>query len=150
MGAPRITPEEIITMQRLYRQLGTNAAVAREIGRSESSVSKYMQMKGVPDNIRIAVENLSQKVGEYTMKKWIALLLAAVLCLSLVACGNKVEDIEVNGETVSVTDFLVEHLGTYMNSEGYLEREKIFEDGIGADAKELTVTRVIEISAADL
>ena len=34
------------------------------------------------------------------MKKWIALLLAAVLCLSLVACGNKVEDIEVNGETV--------------------------------------------------
>ena len=64
MGAPRITPEEIITMQRLYRQLGTNAAVAREIGRSESSVSKYMQMKGVPDNIRIAVENLSQKVGE--------------------------------------------------------------------------------------
>lgn len=64
MGAPRITPEEIITMQRLYRQLGTNAAVAREIGRSESSVSKYMQMKGVPDIIRIAVENLSQKVGE--------------------------------------------------------------------------------------
>ena len=64
MGAPRITPEEIITMQRLYRQLGTNAAVAREIGRSASSVSKYVQMKGVPDNIRITVENLSQKVGE--------------------------------------------------------------------------------------
>ena len=64
MGAPRITPEEIITMQRLYRQLVTYAALAREIGRSASSVSKYVQMKGVPDNIRIAVENLSQKVGE--------------------------------------------------------------------------------------
>lgn len=64
MGAPRITPEEIITMQRLYHQLGTYAAVAREIGRSASSVSKYVQMKGVPDNIRIAVDNLSQKVGE--------------------------------------------------------------------------------------
>ena len=64
MGAPRITPEEIITMQRLYRQVGPYAAVAREIGRSASSVSKYVQMKGVPDNIRIAVENLSQKVGE--------------------------------------------------------------------------------------
>ena len=64
MGAPRITPEEIITMQRLYRQLGTNAAVAREIGRSESSVSKYMQMKGVPDNIRIAVENLSRELED--------------------------------------------------------------------------------------
>ena len=64
MGAPRITPEEIITMQRLYRQLRTYTAVAREIGRSASSVSKYVQMKGVPDNIRITVENLSQKVGE--------------------------------------------------------------------------------------
>lgn len=63
MGAPRITPEEIIEMQRLYRKLGTYAAVAREVGRSASSVSKYVQMKGVPDNIRIAVENLSQKVG---------------------------------------------------------------------------------------
>ena len=60
MGATRITPEEIITMQRLYRQLGTNAAVAREIGRSASSVSKYVQMKGVPDNIRIAGNNLMQ------------------------------------------------------------------------------------------
>lgn len=63
MGAPRITPEEIIEMQRLYRQLGTYAAVAREVGRSASSVSKYVQMKGVPNNIRIAVETLSQKVG---------------------------------------------------------------------------------------
>ena len=61
MGAPRITPEEIIKMQRLYRQLGTYAAVAKEIGRSPSSVSKYVQMKGVPANIRIAVENLMQK-----------------------------------------------------------------------------------------
>ncbi len=51
-------------MQRLYRQLGTYTVVVREIGRSASSVSKYVQMKGVPDIIRIAVENLSQKVGE--------------------------------------------------------------------------------------
>jgi len=62
VGAPRITPEEIIEMQRLYRQLGTYAAVAREVGRSASSVSKYVQMKGVPTNIRIAVETLSQNV----------------------------------------------------------------------------------------
>lgn len=64
MGAARITPEEIIEMQRLYRQFGTYAAVVREGGRSASSVSKYVQMKGVPANIRIAVENLSQKVEE--------------------------------------------------------------------------------------
>ena len=63
MGAPRITPGEIIEMQRLYRELGTYAAVAREVGRSASSVSKYVQMKGVLTNIRIAVETLSQKVG---------------------------------------------------------------------------------------
>jgi len=61
MGARHITPEEVIEMQRLYRVYGTYAAVAREIGRSASSVSKYVQMIGVPRNIRIAVENLSQK-----------------------------------------------------------------------------------------
>ena len=48
-------------MQRLYRQLGTYAAAAREVGRSASAVSKYVQMKNIPRNIRIAVENLSQK-----------------------------------------------------------------------------------------
>ena len=63
MGARHISPEEIVEMQRLYRELGTYAAVAKEIGRSASSVSKYVQMKNVPRNIRIAVENLSQKVG---------------------------------------------------------------------------------------
>lgn len=62
MGAKRITPEEIIEIQRLCRKLGTYAAVAAEIGRSASSVSKYVQMKGVPTNIRIAVENLTQKL----------------------------------------------------------------------------------------
>lgn len=65
MGAPRITPEGIIKMQRLYRHsefLGTYAAVAKEIGRSPSSVSKYVPMKGVPANIRIPIENLLQKV----------------------------------------------------------------------------------------
>ena len=61
MGAKHISPAEIVEMQRLYRELGTYAAVAREIGRSASSVSKYVQMQGVPRNIRIAVENLSQQ-----------------------------------------------------------------------------------------
>lgn len=64
MGARHISPEEIVEMQRLYRIYGTYAAVAREMGRSASSVSKYVQMKDIPRNIRIAVENLSQKVEE--------------------------------------------------------------------------------------
>ena len=61
MGARHISPEEIVEMQRLYRELGTYAAVAKEIGRSASSVSKYVQLKHVPRNIRIAVENLSRE-----------------------------------------------------------------------------------------
>ena len=61
MGAKHISPAEIVEIQRLYRELGTYAAVAREIGRSASSVSKYVQMKDVPRNIRIAVENLINK-----------------------------------------------------------------------------------------
>ena len=61
MGAKHITPEEIVEMQRLYRIHGTYAAVAKEIGRSPSSVSKYVQMKDVPRNIKIAVENLSRE-----------------------------------------------------------------------------------------
>ena len=61
MGAKHLSPAEIVEMQRLYRELGTFAAVAREMGRSPSAVSKYVQMKDVPRNIRITVENLSQK-----------------------------------------------------------------------------------------
>ena len=58
MGAPRVTPEEIVEMLRLYAKLGNYAAVGREIGRSGSTVSRYVQMKGVPVNIQIAVQNL--------------------------------------------------------------------------------------------
>ena len=61
MGAKHISPAEIVEMQRLYRELGTYAAVAREIGRSASSVSKYVKREGVPRNIKIAVESLSQQ-----------------------------------------------------------------------------------------
>ena len=58
MGAPRVTPSEIIEMQRLYRELGTYTAVARKMKRSPETVSRYVKMKGVPQNIRLAVENL--------------------------------------------------------------------------------------------
>lgn len=30
-------------------------------GRSASTVSKYVQMKGIPQNVQLAVENLAQK-----------------------------------------------------------------------------------------
>ena len=86
------------------------------------------------------------------MKKLIALLLAAVLCLSLAACGVKNDaptDIVVDGKETSVKDFLIEHLSEYIQSDAYLKREKDFEDIFG-EARDFNVTRVIEISADGL
>ncbi len=59
MGAKRVTPTEIVEMQRLYAKLGNYAAVGREIGRSGSTVAKYIQMKDVPQNLQIALHNLA-------------------------------------------------------------------------------------------
>ncbi len=61
MGAPRVTPEEIVKMLRLYARLGNYAEVGRQMGRSGSTVAKYVKMNGVPQSIRIAVQNLSQQ-----------------------------------------------------------------------------------------
>lgn len=60
MGAKHVTPEEIVKMQRLYLKLGTYMAVGKAMNppRSASTVSKYVQMKGVSQNVRLAVENL--------------------------------------------------------------------------------------------
>ena len=87
------------------------------------------------------------------MKKTISLLLALVLCLSLVACGKKdptPAPIVVDGKEVTVADFLIEHLSEYIQSEGYLEREKRYEEMTGNNAPPLTVTKVIEVNAWDL
>ena len=59
--AKRVTPEEIVEMHRLYAKYGNYAEVGRQMGRSGSTVSKYVQMKGVPQSIRIAVQNLSKQ-----------------------------------------------------------------------------------------
>lgn len=60
MGAPRVTPQEIVKMHHLYAKFGTYAAVGREMGRSGSTVAKYIKMQGVSQSIRIAVNNLMQ------------------------------------------------------------------------------------------
>lgn len=64
MGAPRVTPQEVVEMQRLYAQLGNYAAVGRIIGRSANTVSRYIQMKGVPIPIQLTVRNLTSNKGE--------------------------------------------------------------------------------------
>ena len=61
MGARHITPQEVVEMHRLYKELGTYAAVADKIGRSASSVARYIKMERIPTAIRIAVENLSKR-----------------------------------------------------------------------------------------
>ena len=52
MGAPRVTPQEIVEMHRLYAELGNYAAVGRKIGRSGSAVAKYVKMKGTADIVK--------------------------------------------------------------------------------------------------
>lgn len=46
--AKRVTPEEIVLMNQLYAKYGNFAAVGREIGRSGSTVKKYVKLEGTP------------------------------------------------------------------------------------------------------
>ena len=61
MGATHVTPQEIVEMHRLYRIHGHYSAVGKIMGRSASTVSKYVQMKNIPNNIRVTVENLLKR-----------------------------------------------------------------------------------------
>ena len=57
--AKRVTPEEIIEMQRLYAKYGNYAEVERQIGRSGSTVAKYVKMKGVPEIIKRTIKEMT-------------------------------------------------------------------------------------------
>lgn len=46
--AKRVTPQEIVEMHRLYALYGNYAEVGRQLGRSGSTVAKYIKMKGTP------------------------------------------------------------------------------------------------------
>lgn len=59
--AKRVTPAEVIKMQELYTIHGNYAAVGRIVNRSGSTVKKYVEMQGVPQALRIAVQNLIAK-----------------------------------------------------------------------------------------
>lgn len=52
MVGARVTPEEIVEMHRLYAKLGNYAAVGREMGRSGSTVARYIKMKGTPQIVK--------------------------------------------------------------------------------------------------
>ena len=55
--AARITPEEIVKMNQLYKRLGTYAAVAREMGRSASAIARYIKLEGTPRPVKQAFDN---------------------------------------------------------------------------------------------
>lgn len=94
------------------------------------------------------------------MKKIIALILSVLMVLSLFAgCGkeetpdepqDEVENLVVDGQEVSVKEFLIEQLSQYVKSEGFTERQKAFEEMFDQDPEKLNVTRVIELEASDL
>ena len=50
-----------VELHRLYAKYGNYAEVGRQIGKSSSTVSKYVQMEGVPQSIRLAVQELSKR-----------------------------------------------------------------------------------------
>ena len=60
--AKRVTPAEIVEMNRLYNEYGNYAEVGRRIGRSGSTVAKYVKMKGTP---KIVAHTFKEVVREY-------------------------------------------------------------------------------------
>ncbi len=66
MGVSRVTPEEIVEMYRLYAKLGNYAAVGREMGRSGSTVARYIKMNGTPPIVK---HTFSEVVREGDKKK---------------------------------------------------------------------------------
>ena len=97
------------------------------------------------------------------MKKLTALLLAAIMCLSLAACGGKKDEntgvsgesdapanIVVDGKEVSAKDFLIEHLSAYIQSDAYLTRKAAFEEMFAQEAQPFAVTCAFELKADDI
>lgn len=48
----------IIEMNRLYVKYGNYAEVGRKMERSGTTVKKFVEMQGVPQALRIAIQNL--------------------------------------------------------------------------------------------
>lgn len=46
--AKRVTPAEIVEMNRLYNEYGNFAEVGRQMGRSGSTVARYVKLNGTP------------------------------------------------------------------------------------------------------
>lgn len=60
--ASRVTPAEFEEMHRLYNELGSYAAVGRKMGRSGSTVARYIKMKDCPALVRHTTKELVRKI----------------------------------------------------------------------------------------
>lgn len=50
--ARRVTPQEIVEINCLYAELGSYAAIGRKIGRSASTVARYIRLDGTPKIVK--------------------------------------------------------------------------------------------------
>lgn len=64
--ASRVTPAEFEEMHRLYNEIGNAAEVARRMGRSASTVRRYIKMNDCPALVRHETKEL---VREKNRKK---------------------------------------------------------------------------------
>ena len=86
------------------------------------------------------------------MKKWIALLLAAVLCLSLAACGGKNDNGAANGEDNSLTaeqQLIVDAVKIEVQSEKFTEWQTLYKNNMGSDPKAPEVSAVMHYEIED-
>lgn len=61
--AKRVTPEEIVEMNRLYNQYGNYAEVGRRVGRSGSTVARYIKLKGTPNIVKHTFKEVVREVN---------------------------------------------------------------------------------------
>ncbi|MDD7771231.1 MAG: hypothetical protein PT958_00475 [Firmicutes bacterium] len=86
------------------------------------------------------------------MKKWIALLLAAVLCLSLAACGGNKTDGAAVSEGSGLTaeqQLIVNAVKTEVQSEKFAEWQTLYKNDMGSDPKAPEVSAVMHYEVED-
>lgn len=63
--ATRVSPAEFTEMHRLYNELGNAAEVARRMGRSASTIRKYIRMKDCPALVRHTTKELIREIEKH-------------------------------------------------------------------------------------
>ena len=62
--AKRVTPDEIVEMNRLYNKYGNYAEVGRKIGRSGSTVKRYVNLNGTPAIVKHTFKEVVREVKD--------------------------------------------------------------------------------------